>query len=312
MSADDSIDTGRADGPVGSPTPSVVCFGEVLWDSLPLGLFLGGAPFNAAFHLHQLDRSVAVVSRVGSDVLGREVRRRARWKEMSTEWIQVDSDVPTGFVEVDLDAEGEPEYTIVEPAAWDRIAVSDAMERAVAGADALIFGSLAQRGTVSREALRSVWDRAGRAVFDVNLRPPYDDRSIVRASLERADWVKLNADELMRLAEWFDLPSDPEHGARALSDAYAAEVVCVTLGPRGAALLRDGRWVRRPGIEIQVEDAVGAGDAFLAELVDGLITGAESRRLLDRANRLGAFVATRYGATPAHDRAAIESLPVSN
>lgn len=309
MGDDVSIDAERGDGPAG---PSVVCFGEVLWDSLPLGLFPGGAPFNAAFHLHQLDRSVAMVSRVGSDVLGREVRRRARWKGISTEWIQVDPGVPTGFVEVDLDAEGEPEYTIVEPAAWDRIEVATSMERAIAGADALIFGSLAQRGTTTRDALRSVWERASRAVFDVNLRPPYDDRSVVRTSLERADWVKLNVEELARLAEWFDLPSDLEEGARALSDAYDAEVVCVTLGSRGAALLREGRWVRRPGIEIQVEDAVGAGDAFLAELVDGLLAGTESRRLLDRANRLGAFVASRYGATPVHERALIESLPVSN
>lgn len=293
---------------------SIVCVGEVLWDSLPLGLFLGGAPFNVGYHCHQLGRPVQVASRVGADVLGEEVRRRCRWKGISDRLIQEDEKLATGLVRIELDARGEPDYTIVEPVAWDRLAWSPELERSVERAEVVVFGTLAQRAKRSRATIRRTWDTGAALAYDVNLRPPFVDREVVRSSLRASNWVKLNADELGRLGGWFGLrgKSDTAEGAaRRLADRFELEVVCVTRGSDGAGLLREKDWVRRGAAPIEVTDAVGAGDAFMAVLLDGLIADEPSGAILEQANRLGAYVATQMGATPAHDPEVLDRISVS-
>lgn len=287
--------------------------GEVLWDSLPLGLFLGGAPFNVGYHCHQLGRPVRVASRVGDDVLGDEVRRRSRWKGVDDRLIQEDAELDTGLVRIELDAGGEPDYTIVEPVAWDRITWTSQLEQAVKEAEVVVFGTLAQRADRSRTTVRRTWEAGVRLAYDVNLRPPFGDREIVRASLRASDWVKLNAAELGRLGDWFGFDGTrEEEGARRLADRFEAEVICVTMGSRGAGLLRNEEWVHRGAASVEVADAVGAGDAFMAVLLDGLLAGEASGSILERANRLGAYVATRMGATPAYDPEELARLSVSN
>lgn len=287
----------------------ILCIGEILWDALPLGLFLGGAPFNVACHLHALAEEVTVVSRVGDDVLGREARRRLRARGMVDDLVQVDSSLQTGFVEVSLDESGEPDYVIVEPVAWDRIRRTDELVGRASKAAALVFGTLAQRETVSRETIQTVSRAcAGLKVLDVNLRAPFIRHEVVAASLRIADIVKLNADELVRMQRWFDLPEGARASVEALADAFACSVVCVTRGARGAVLWREGAWFEHAGHAVEVKDMVGAGDAFLAALLAGLLRGEKGDEVLDLANRLGAFVATQFGGTPAYEVETLDEI----
>ena len=135
-------------------------------------------------------------------------------------------------------------------------------------------------------------------VFDVNLRPPFDGKAAVRDSLARSQIVKVNDQELLRLSEWFDLPREPGAAAATLAEKFGPRVVCITFGPKGAALWNDGCWTSHPGFHVPVRDTVGAGDAFLASLLKGYLEGWSDERLLQRANAHGAYVAARDGATP--------------
>jgi fructokinase len=141
-------------------------------------------------------------------------------------------------------------------------------------------------------------------VFDLNLRPPYVDQEIIRQSLRHADVVKVSHNELQRVRGWLDLPEGDREAAAALAESFSCSVVCVTRGKDGSALWRDGKWTERPGFEVEVRDTVGAGDAFLAVLVAGLLAGTDSIALLQNANLIGAYVATQFGAVPADQFAA--------
>jgi fructokinase len=284
----------------------ILCVGEILWDALPKGLFLGGAPFNVARHLHALGEEVAVVSRVGEDVLGDEALRRLRAQGLSPALVQRDDELPTGFVRVALDAHtGEPDYEIVEPAAWDAIALTDALEQHAAEAAALVFGSLAQRASVSRRTIQRLCETDALRAFDINLRPPYVDRAVVEHSLRAADVVKLNDEELRRLQNWFDLATSPEEAMDDLATTFDCRAVCVTWGREGARLWQDGVCSHQSGYAVAVADTVGAGDAFLSALLAGLLDGRGGESLLDLANRLGAYVASHAGASAAYE---VESL----
>lgn len=287
----------------------ILCVGEILWDALPEGLFLGGAPFNVTRHLHALGKPVAFASRVGDDQLGREARRRLRAQGLDAALVQTDDKLPTGFVRVALDADtGEPDYEIVEPAAWDAIARTDALERRAERAAALVYGSLAQRATPSRQTIQHLWQTDALCVFDVNLRPPYDDRAVVEPSLEAADVVKLNDTELDRLRAWFGLAEGAEEAMADLADAFGCRVVCVTWGGDGARLWNDGTCWHHPGYDVEVEDAVGAGDAFLSALLAGLLAGRTGPGLLVLANRLGAYTAAHAGARPTYEVDSLDEI----
>lgn len=287
----------------------VLCVGEVLWDSLPEGLFLGGAPFNVACHLRATGTPVAMVSRVGADRLGEEVLRRAARYGVTTDLVQTDDALPTGFVRVHVDEHGNGAYEICEPVAWDAIEAAEPLLARAAKARAIVFGTLAQRNAVTRTTIERLWTvRAPDAlmVFDVNLRPPYEDRAIVQASLATADVVKLSEAELQRLTKWFGWSdADRRTMMSGLAEQFRCGVVCVTRGSEGAALLRDGRFTEHPGFPAEVRDTVGAGDAFLAVLLAGLFSGASDEDLLQHANLMGAYVVTQFGALPADQGAAI-------
>ncbi|HET9013641.1 MAG TPA: carbohydrate kinase [Gemmatimonadaceae bacterium] len=285
----------------------ILCVGEVLWDALPEGLFLGGAPFNVACHLRGAGLPASMVSRIGDDRLGEEVLRRATRYGVGVDLIQVDPALPTGFVRVAIDEAGNPAYEILAPAAWDAIEPGDALLRRARTARAIVFGSLAQRDPRSRATIARLWESDALAVFDVNLRPPFDDRDVVDRSLRRADVVKMSEQELARVAEWFDLAGTPRAMIAALAETFSCEVVCLTRGSEGAALWHDGRWTEHPGFRVEVRDTVGAGDAFLAVLLAGLFAGGSDASLLQHANLIGAYVATQYGAVPADQDAAISS-----
>ncbi|MBE7467049.1 MAG: carbohydrate kinase [Planctomycetes bacterium] len=290
---------------------NVLCVGEVLWDALPAGLFLGGAPVNVACHLRELGVPARFLSRVGNDELGREIARRVLRRGLDTDLLQVDPVLPTGFVKVDLDAQGSPRFEILAPAAWDALEAAPAASAAAAEARAIVFGSLAQRDPRARAALQALLKpRPGLLrVFDVNLRPPYDDRAVVEAGLRCCEVAKLNDAELRTLAGWFGLPEAAlEAQAEALAARFGLATLCVTRGSAGAFLRHAGSSHAHPGFRVTVVDAVGAGDAFLAALLDGLMKGTPPGDLLRAANALGAYVATQAGATPRHDPEAIDRL----
>ena len=279
----------------------ILCVGEILWDALPEGLFLGGAPFNVARHLNVLGEQVIFASRVGDDVLGEEALRRLRAQGLSDELMQMDDERPTGFVRVGLDADtGEPDYEIVEPAAWDAIVLTDALERRAEAVDALVFGSLAQRAVTSRQTIQRLCELDVLRVFDVNLRPPFVAREVVERSLRAADVVKLNDKELQRMRDWFGLSGASDAAMGELAETFGCTAVCVTWGGEGARLWQDGECSYRARYAVEVEDTVGAGDAFLSALLAGLLDGRGGTELLDLANRLGAYVASHSGALPAY------------
>jgi len=281
------------------PRGEILCVGELLWDALPAGLFLGGAPFNVACHLRAAGAAVTMITRVGADQLGDEARRRVARFGVSTDLVQVDTSLPTGFVRVTVADDGNAAYDILEPAAWDNLETTRTLLERADAAQAVVFGTLAQRGGVTRDTLRRILDTRALKVLDVNLRPPYDDREIIRDSLRRADVVKLNEEEMQRLASWLDLRGDLQQSTAALAETFRCYTVCVTRGPHGAALWRDGRWSEHPGFEVDVRDTVGSGDAFLAVLLAGLLKGTDDEALLHHANLIGAYVATQHGAVPA-------------
>jgi fructokinase len=290
--------------------PSIVCFGEFLWDCLPRGLFLGGAPFNVACHLSRLGRRAALISAVGGDFLGDEALRRARREGLDTAHLARLPNIPTGVVQVQVAAGGHAVYDFSAPAAWDFIPAGAAEFARVAGAAAFVYGSLATRSAASRAALESLLAVPGPLkIFDANLRPPHDDHARVRALARHAGLVKLNAEELAALA---GRPFTPEDDLRPLlhrlRDDTGVTRWCVTLGARGAIWWQGGEVVRAAAPSVTVRDTVGAGDAFLAALVDGLTRLPQSMAsvpnsrdltsLLARACRLGALVSSRDGACP--------------
>lgn len=289
----------------------ILCLGEVLWDALPTGLFLGGAPFNVACHLRQLGIPVRFASRVGNDELGREIRHRMGERGIDADLLQVDEGLPTGFVRVALDARGGPAFTIHEPSAWDTIAPTDELVEAARRSQAVVYGSLAWRSRITRATILEALAVAPLAAIDVNLRPPFDQRATVLAATEAADVVKLSDSELDRFSEWLGLTGSVEARARALAKELELQALCVTAGAAGAMLLAEDRWLVAPGIPVDVADTVGAGDSFFAALLAGLVRGGDPAACLSHANAVAAFVASQPGATPALDHASIEALKIS-
>lgn len=282
----------------------ILCFGEILWDFLPEGLFPGGAPFNVAYHLHRHDADVRVLSAVGRDLLGDELLRRLRHWGIDTETIGRHQGLPTGYVIATLSERGDATYEITPSVAWDQILVAEDALQAAVRADALIFGSLAQRSAVNRAALErlfAVLPTSAWRVFDVNLRPPHDDLELVRELAAATTLLKLNAEEAARLVTGSaqEEPGQEEAHARALATSTRCPIVCITAGARGAGLLRGDTWHWERGREVPVADTVGSGDSFLAALLTHLLPGQLSdRTCLERACRIGEWVASQRGATP--------------
>jgi len=287
----------------------IICIGEVLWDSLPTGLFPGGAPFNVAVHLHHLDNNVKFVTRVGNDILGVEIVRRMRTFELPVDYVQMDDDLPTGFVLVESTDPDHPEYDIKEPAAWDAIELQPGLLEEAEDASAVVFGSLAQRNPTTRKTIHELLNTDAPGAFDVNLRPPYDKKDVVGPSLEKSVLVKLNDEELERLAGWFDIGGGYEESIRGLADRFDCRTVCVTRGSDGATLFHDGSFCEHDGYDVTTVDAVGAGDAFLAGLLTKLLDDdASPAEALEYANLLGAYVVTQSGATPSFSREGLERV----
>lgn len=284
----------------------VLCFGEMLWDELPTGRRPGGAPMNVAYHLNQLGCPAFPVSAVGDDADGRALLSFLREKGLSTQCVARSSGRPTGVVDARIDDRGNAHYTIRQDVAWDEIPLGGAVPALAADSSALVFGSLAQRSAANRESLarlRSAVPAGALQIFDVNLRAPYDDLDRVRSLARGAGVIKCNHEEAAR---WTGGPErDLENNARRIARESGVERICLTAGPHGAGLLLGDVWSQEAGRPVTVVDTVGAGDAFLAALVEGLRARRPAQEILARACQLGEFVAGQSGATPPYDPVAV-------
>ena len=281
-------------------SPTILCFGEALWDILPRGIFLGGAPLNVAYHLSRLGVRAVPVSAVGCDFLGDEARRRIETWDVRTEFIARVRRKPTGVVRASLDAAGVARYHIAQNVAWDRIVIPRRQQ--MNPPEAIVYGSLALRGSGNRAAateLLTRWPDTLR-VLDLNLRAPFDRGANVPFALRHAQLLKLNDEELARMsAKPVARVNQLQAAARAFAKRHGLARVCVTAGARGAGLLWDEEWFWEPARPVVVRDTVGSGDAFLAAFLAACLQRkAKPRDALKSACRLGEFVAARDGATP--------------
>ncbi|MDI9874113.1 carbohydrate kinase family protein [Flectobacillus rivi] len=298
----------------------ICCFGEVLWDMLPSGKLPGGAPMNVATHLQNLGIPAKMISRVGKDELGAEIKAFLESKNCTTEWIQEDETLNTGWVKVQLSEKNEATYTIVHPVAWDFIETNDTVQQLVNQASALVFGTLASRDDTSYQTLLSILKNLPQEthvlkVFDINLRPPHYSQSLIEEFLQYADIVKLNEDELKIVAKWYDIAGDEEKQLREISQKFDLKTLIVTKGGDGAILLRlenDGKkhFYQQAGYKVVVADTIGSGDSFLAGFLKNILNGKSSEYALNFACAIGAVVASHSGANPAITEADIEGVMV--
>jgi fructokinase len=286
----------------------IVGLGELLWDILPSGKQLGGAPANFTLMSARLGNHGVIASRLGRDLMGAEAREYLSPLPVDLSYLQVDEEHPTGSVSVTLQ-DGQPEYVIHQPVAWDFLACTPEWLELAQRANAVCFSSLAQRHDVSRETIHSFLAATQEGcvrVFDVNLRKPFYDAQVVSDSLQRATLLKLNELEmpivmtLLGLAE--STGSDETsllQSARRLLERYPLRLVCVTMGAQGSLLVTPDAHHRHHGISTQVADTVGAGDAFTAALVCFYLQAAPLAVLNEAGNRWGSWMASQRGAMPA-------------
>ena len=288
----------------------VIGLGEVLWDLLPNGACLGGAPANFAYITTLMGDQGIVVSRVGEDSRGLEALRRMEELGLNIDHVQTDRQHPTGVVNVDLEGNGQPKFEIAEGVAWDFLEWSRDWQHLAEKASAVCFGSLAQRSEQSRATIRRFLGATSAStvkVFDVNLRQAFYSRDILEESMQLADIVKLNDDELPKLMRLLGIPhKDERSSAKRLIHDYDLDVACITRGSRGSLLVRGKDETEHPGFRVRVADTVGSGDAFTAGLVHEYLHGASLDLMNEVANLVGAWVASEVGAMPAPKRGALE------
>lgn len=276
----------------------IISIGEVVWDIFPERRVLGGAPINVAYHLHCLGVKIGVITRVGEDELGDRTIGNMVALGLPVAGVQRGA-LPTGTVKVAMDADNEPHFDIVTPAAWDNIDLAEAEKLVGTNPFKLVFGSLAQRDERSRRAIKGLWQKAEQKFYDVNLRPPHTSREIVEESLVAADLVKVNGAELLEIGRWQNLSGNEKKGiAQELMGRYNIAVLVVTEGADGAWLMAGDDFFQASASPVKVADTVGAGDAFFATLLAGRENGLGWQECLKQATERGGYVASQHGATP--------------
>jgi len=304
------------DPAAGSPRFVVVGLGEMLWDLLPTGKQLGGAPTNFAYMTGLLGDRAIVASRIGKDRLGNAAARRLARIGLPTSHLQVDRVHPTGTVNVSVDDHGQPQFEILEKVAWDYFEWTQQWQQLAAEADAVCFGSLAQRSAQSRVSILAFLEglRPGALrIFDVNLRQAFFTMDVLMESAARADILKLNEEELPRVAALLGATvTDRLAAAHWILKRFQLKMICVTRGGKGSLLVTPDGTDAHPGYPVTVADMVGSGDAFTAALVHKYLRKSSLKAMNAAANRLGSWVASQVGATPPADPAVILGIHNTN
>jgi fructokinase len=278
--------------------PTIVCFGEMLWDMLPSGKQAGGAPMNVAVQLKNLGLNPLMISRVGEDELGEELLAFLQERGLSPDLVQQGKTHLTGIVKANITDQNEVVYKIVHPVAWDYIQPEGALLTIAATSDVFVFGSLVARSVDTRQTLLHLLEKAPFKVFDVNLRSPFYDQAGIEELLYKADMVKMNEHELALIASWSGLSNELEEAIEGIAARFDIATICVTLGAEGAMLWKNNTFYRNAGFKVVVNDTIGSGDAFLAGLLSNLTQGRTPEESLQFACAMGSLVATYRGATP--------------
>ena len=281
--------------------PLIIGIGEVLWDMLPNGKQLGGAPANFAYHAHSLGARSLLISAIGDDDLGREILHTLSQKKLDTRYFQVGERRETGTVSIEVDPAGMPTYVIHEDVAWDYISWDEELTELAAAADAVCFGSLAQRSFISRSTIQAFLQHmrpASIRVFDLNLRQSYYTPEIITHSLQLATLLKLNDEEWPTLAKMLGLPPEVPAGVRELMARFELDLVALTRGAAGSLLITATELHEQPAPAIEVVDTVGAGDAFTAALTVGLLRHLPLAAVHASASQLAGYVCGCAGAMP--------------
>ncbi|WP_316769201.1 carbohydrate kinase [Pedobacter frigiditerrae] len=279
---------------------TVVTIGEILWDVFPEGKKAGGSSMNVALHLHKQGLNTKFISAIGDDKNGTELIEFLAENNFPIDLIQVNN-LPTSTVEVELDEQHQANYKIKEPVAWDAIELSDNLISTVKVADAFVYCSLTCRNEKSKNTVLSLLQYAKLKIFDVNLREPFYTIETLKLLLSKADILKVNEHELLYLKSDLKLSGNTdEQLLKQLSNLYQIEIICLTVGEKGAYVLHHDKLYHHKGYQVKVADTVGAGDSFLATFVSSYLNGYPMDTILDRACKVGAFVASQIGANPVY------------
>ncbi len=288
--------------------PLIVALGEVLWDVLPAGERLGGAAANLCVMAGRLGSNAVLASRVGSDEHGTRIVGELAAFPVDTNFVQRDPLLPTGQVTVAIDKEGQPAYCIHENVAWDAFEFSAEWTQLAQDADAVCFGTLAQRSPLSKTTIEKFLATTRKGclrVLDLNLRYPFVSEELIRWSLTQASVLKVNEEEFKTVSDLLNLRTRPSidmwrASVDTLMSAFPLSLVCVTFGGAGSLIVSNHGHYRHPGLAISVVDTVGAGDAFLATVTHLALQDASLAEISGAANRNGAWVASQAAAIPDH------------
>ncbi|WP_448826281.1 carbohydrate kinase family protein [Capnocytophaga bilenii] len=278
---------------------TVVGLGEILWDVFPERKVLGGAPANFAYHASQFGFNGYAVSAIGNDLLGKEILKSLEEKELN--YLIEQTDFPTGTVKVQLDGRGIPTYEITENVAWDNIPFTTRLENLAKNTTTVCFGSLAQRNEVSRATIHKFLDLMpadSLKVFDINLRLKYFSKDIIIDSLNKASALKINDEEIVKIAEIFELQGTDEELCQQLLDKYKLKFLILTKGTRGSYVLTpyEKSFLATP--KVTIADTVGAGDSFTAAFVASYLNGRSIAQSHQLAVEVSAYVCQQHGAMP--------------
>lgn len=278
---------------------NIICFGEVLWDVFPNHKKIGGAPLNVGLRLQSLNNKVTLISSIGNDDNGEKIIDFIKNQGVIIEHIQIDEKLKTGEVIVMLNQKGSASYDIKFARAWDNIQLTESAKKNTEIADAFIFGSLVARDEKSRKTLYALLKLAKYKILDINLREPYYTIDVLNHLMNEADFIKFNDDEIFEISEMLNSKSHSlEQNIKFIAEHTNTKSICVTKGRHGAILYYNDVFYYNSGYKIKVIDTVGAGDSFLASLIDKLLKGTSAQEAIDFATAIGALVASNEGANP--------------
>jgi fructokinase len=280
---------------------NIIGIGELLWDVLPEGKKLGGAPCNFVYHAQKQGAKALALSAIGNDDNGKEILEVLKAKNISSELIQI-NDKSTGTVDIALNNEGVPSYIIHENVAWDFILFNNVIEQKVSKADIICFGSLAQRSSTSHETIEKILKcckSEALKVYDINLRQDYYSHNIIEKSLQLCNVLKLNEDELPVVCELLGVHAETEElQILDLIKKYNLKLAAYTKGSESSFLMTSSDKSYMPTPKVEVKDTVGAGDSFTAAMIVGFAKGNSLKDIHQKAVEISAFVCTQDGAMP--------------
>lgn len=288
---------------------NIICFGEILWDLLPEGKKVGGAPLNVCYHLNRNGIKSQMVSQVGFDALGEELLKKMDEMGVDRSLCSQSVQYPTSTVEVSLDENGNARYSIVQNVAWDYIKYSSVIADSIRISDAIVIGSLIARNEISRNTLFQCLDFAKEIVLDINLRSPYFEEETIHYLLSKCHILKINEDELFWLASSFGWENNEETILKNILGKFDnIKEILLTKGEQGSVFCNNEKYLSFPAHPIQVEDTVGSGDSFLASYLTQRMQGNSIEECMEYATLVSAYVATRKGACPNYTLQDIENF----